>query len=130
MALTSGDTIKGQSYPSDPDGYLEVVGKGGAAIQVTTGGGAATTATRTNVAGSASSTTILAANTAREGATVYNDSTAILFLELGSAAASATNYTIQIGPQGYYEVPFGYTGQLTGIWAAANGNARVTEISA
>jgi hypothetical protein len=32
---------------------------------------------------------------------------------------------------GYYEVPFGYTGQLTGIWASDpnDGSARVTEIT-
>ena len=32
---------------------------------------------------------------------------------------------------GYYEVPFGYTGQLTGIWATdpGDGAARVTEIT-
>jgi hypothetical protein len=29
----------------------------------------------------------------------------------------------------YYEVPFGYTGRIDGIWASANGNARVTEMT-
>jgi hypothetical protein len=30
---------------------------------------------------------------------------------------------------GYYEVPFGYVGAIDGIWASANGNARITEIN-
>lgn len=88
------------------------------------------TVTRANVAGAAVSTTILAANSGRNGATVYNDSSAVLYLELGSAAASTTNFTIAMAANSYYEVPFGYTGQLTGIWASATGAARVTELTA
>lgn len=93
------------------------------------GGGGTSTGTTTSVASSASSVTILAANAARLGATVYNDSTQILYLLLGSGTASATNYTIQIAANGYYEAPFRFSGQLTGIWAAANGFARVTEVT-
>jgi hypothetical protein len=91
----------------------------------------ASTGTNTSVADNSASTTILASNTARLGATVYNDSSAILYLLLGSTAASTTNYTCKIASSGYYEVPFGYTGQLTGIWASDpnDGSARVTEIT-
>lgn len=87
--------------------------------------------TTSNVASSASSVTVLAARTdaARIGSTVFNDSTAILYLLLDSAAASATNYTVQVAAGGYYETPANYQGQLTGIWSAANGNARVTELT-
>jgi len=89
------------------------------------------TGTNSSVADNAASVTILASNTARLGATVYNDSSAILYLLLGSTAASTTNYTCKIASSGYYEVPFGYTGQLTGIWATdpGDGAARVTEIT-
>lgn len=98
-------------------------------VTVTTKEVRSATGTQSNVASSASSVTILASNANRLGAAVYNDSTAILYLLLGSATASATVYTVQIGQGGYYEVPFNYTGQLTGIWASANGNARVTELT-
>ncbi len=92
------------------------------------------TSTTSNVASSASNVTILAANTARLGATIANDSTAILYLKLGSAS-SATSYTVQMagstsGGISYYEVPFRYTGIITGTWATANGNARVDELTA
>lgn len=89
------------------------------------------TGTNSSVADNAASTTILASNTARIGATVYNDSSATLYLLLGSTAASTTNYTCRVASMGYYEVPFGYTGQLTGIWATdpGDGAARVTEIT-
>lgn len=84
------------------------------------------TATLSNVASSASSVTILAANTSRLGASVYNDSTALLYVKLGTTASS-TSHTVQVTAGAYYEVPFNYTGIITGIWASATGSARVTE---
>ena len=92
---------------------------------------ACTTPTTTSVADTASSTTLLAANADRAGATIANDSTAVLYLLLGSGTASATNYTVRMVQHAYYEVPFGYTGTITGIWASdpGDGAARVTEIS-
>lgn len=90
----------------------------------------AATSTLSNVASSASSVTVLALNTSRLGAMIFNDSTATLYLKFG-ATASATSYTVQIPPNGYYELPTPhlYTGIMDGIWSAANGNARVTELS-
>lgn len=89
------------------------------------------TATRTAVASGVASVNILALNTARKGASVSNDDANILYLDLSGGTASATNYTVQVpGNGGYYEVPFGYTGLITGIWAAdGTGSARVTEYS-
>lgn len=89
----------------------------------------ATAAANSSVAGSAASVTILASNANRRGATVYNDSTAILYLNLDNSVASTTNYTAQLVAGAYYEVPFGYTGEIRGIWASATGNARITEFS-
>lgn len=85
------------------------------------------TATLANVAGSASSVTLLASNTDRRGATIQNDSTAILYVKFGSAA-STTSYTIKMAADSYYEIPFGYTGIITGIWSSATGSARITEM--
>jgi len=91
------------------------------------------TPAQSTVASSASSTTLVAANTGRHGATIYNDSTALLYLKLG-ATASTTSFTAvltgtQSGVGGYYEVPFGYTGIIDGIWVSATGNARITELT-
>lgn len=88
-----------------------------------------TTPTQNSIASSATNVTLFASNANRLGATIYNDSTAILYMKLG-AAASNTSYTIQLAANGgYYEVPFGYTGIIDGIWSAANGSARVTELT-
>lgn len=81
----------------------------------------------TSVADNAASVTLLAANVARRGASVYNDSGAVLYLKCG-AAASLTSFTVLLVPNAYFEVPFGYIGVIDGIWAsAAGGAARITE---
>lgn len=94
------------------------------AIPVATGGGAA------NVASSASNTTLIASNSARKGFTIHNDSTAILYVKFG-AMASATSFHVKMAAGDYYESPAGvnYTGIVDGIWASANGNARIGEFT-
>jgi hypothetical protein len=83
------------------------------------------TATLANVASSATTVTIFAAANGSNGRTVFNDSTAVLYLAF-AATASETAYTVQIPADGYYEVPWNYDGVISGIWASANGNARTT----
>lgn len=91
-----------------------------------------------NVASSATNTTLFDAYPADHGRCIFNDSTAVLYVKFG-ATASATSYTLQIPAGGYYEFPLGsnslysgqagsgiYTGRVDGIWASANGFARVT----
>jgi hypothetical protein len=93
---------------------------------------ASTTGTTTSVNDQATSVTLLAANPARKGATIYNDSPGLLYVKLG-ATASVTDFTALLlgngsGVGGYYEVPAGYTGIIDGIWSAdASGAARITE---
>jgi hypothetical protein len=93
------------------------------------------TVTPTAVGDSATVVTLLAANEDRSGATFYNDSTALLYLKLGSGA-SASSFTAALAgkvgstPGGYYETPFDYDGIVTGIWASdAGGQVLVTEIT-
>ena len=87
----------------------------------------AQTATLANIASSASNVTLFAAATGTIRArTIYNDSTAVLFVKFG-ATASATSYTVQIPGGGFYEFPqpvFG--GNVYAVWGSANGNARTT----
>lgn len=85
------------------------------------------TSTTSSVAGSATNVNLLPSNGARLGATVYNDSSALLYVKLG-AVASTTDFTIKLFPLSYYEIPYGYTGQIDGIWLVANGHARIDEL--
>jgi hypothetical protein len=97
------------------------------AIPVTIG--SSTTGTRSDVATNAASTTILAANASRRGASIFNDagSSRILYIKMGTTA-STTDFTAKLFVGDYFEVPFGYTGKIDGIWSGAGtGAARVTE---
>lgn len=63
------------------------------------------------------------------GRTIWNDSTAVLAIRLGPVSdlqAGKINATIAAG--GYYEVPFGYVGEVSGQWATAAGYARLSDI--
>lgn len=87
----------------------------------------ASSATFTNVPGAAADTVLLASNPLRLGATIQNDSSAILYFKYG-LAASLTSYSGRLLANGYLEVPFNYNGPINGIWASATGTARVTEM--
>lgn len=79
-----------------------------------------------NIEASITSIQILAANPDRKGATIWNNGTANLFIELGAKAA-LTAFALKITPGSYYEVPFGYSGRISGIWDVASGFAFVRE---
>lgn len=130
---TSGNEIGTNANPVQ-------VGDGGSSITVdgavTVSGTVAanesqpSTASRTSVAGSASSVTIIAANVNRKGLIVYNDSTAILYLALGTGPATSTDFSYKMFPEDCFEIPFpACTAILVGIWASATGAARVTELT-
>lgn len=86
------------------------------------------TSITSSVAAATSSVTLLASNSNRLGATIFNDSSQFLYVKLGTTA-SVTDYTIKLFPAGYYEVPFGFTGEIDGIWAGTGGFARVDELT-
>jgi hypothetical protein len=83
-------------------------------------------ATPISVAASIASVSLLSANSARNGTTIWNNSTANLYVELGVTATTSA-FTARLSAGGYYEVPFTYTGVISGIWDAANGSALVRE---
>jgi hypothetical protein len=87
----------------------------------------AAVATRTSVAAAVADTALLAADPTRLGATVYNDSTSLLYVGYGATAVSTTNYSVQVPPYWYLEIPSELAAcAIRGYWAAANGSARVT----
>lgn len=89
----------------------------------------ATTPSLTNVASSATTVSLLASNPSVKSRIIYNESTQILYLKYGTTA-SVTSYTTQVPANTLFEFPLPtYTGAVDGIWASANGNARITEVS-
>ncbi len=122
-AVTTVGTITNVVHVDDNSGSLTVDGS------VTANPTFPSSSSVTQVASSASSVTLKASNASRRGLSIFNDSTQTLYLKLG-ATASTTSYTVQVPSQGFYELPqVVYTGVIDGIWASANGNAYVTEIS-
>jgi len=85
---------------------------------------------RSTVASLATGQTLLPANDSRVHVTIFNDSTSVLYLAWGTAPAT-TNFTAKIPAQGMYELPampLVYVGPITGVWATADGSARITEV--
>lgn len=84
----------------------------------------------TSVNDTDSSTTLLGADSSREGASVFNDSTAILYLRQGLGTATTSDYSVQVGAGDYWESPHRnwVRGGMTGIWASdASGSAKITD---
>ena len=74
---------------------------------------------------------MLANNVNRLGATIYNDSgNGLFYVKLGTTATT-TDFTVKILPLSYYEIPFGYTGEIDGFWTIVNAGdaARITELN-
>ncbi len=102
------------------------------AVQPVSPSTVATPAAVTTPASSATSVTLLASNAARNGWTVCNNSTQILYLAK-AATATTSAFTLPFPAAGviptcYIESGVGvYRGIITGIWVSANGTAIVTE---
>lgn len=91
---------------------------------------AAPNAAFTSVPSGITSVVILAANANRKGGIIINTDANDLLLDLTAGTASATRHAKRLPTNGEFQVPFGYTGAITGVWAAdGTGAALVTEFS-
>jgi len=80
----------------------------------------------TLVSGATGSTVLLLNNASRIAASIYNDSTSILYVKFGTGATSSS-YKTPLNASTYYEIPGGYTGIISGFWATLTGSARISE---
>lgn len=79
------------------------------------------------VASSATNVVLFAARKGRKQVIIQNTSSAILYVSLGTTAATATTgHSIQMAANTYIVLDR-YSGAATGIWASANGQANITE---
>lgn len=116
-----------------PSGTQQVSGTITALTTDTSGNGIyeiVTTSALTNVASLATTQQLLAANTNRRSLVLYNDSTSAAFVKFGTTA-SAASFTYRMAPGATLELqpPAIYSGRIDVIWATANGNMRVTELT-
>lgn len=109
-------------------GFVDVKVNPSGALTVESTPTTSSTGTSSSVSVTTANITVLASNGSRLGATIYNEGTVTALVKLGSTA-SATTYTIKIVTDGYYEVPFLYTGIITGITASGTAVLRITELT-
>jgi hypothetical protein len=93
--------------------------------------------TVTNVTAAIGSAPLLLRNSYRTGATIYNNANTILRIAF-TTPATADNAVAALAaqdpdkPGGYYEVPYGYTGPIYGIWdygeSGPTGKANICEL--
>ena len=87
-----------------------------------------TVTTTVSVASSTDSAQLVAANTNRKGISIYNNSTAALFLSYANPATAANAFMqMQPGSLLMLDQQLVVSNAIYGIWTAANGTAQVTE---
>jgi len=127
-ALVTSPTIRNDT-PAPDDWAVVAVIKGGVPFFVVITG--PTIGVTTTIAASAVPSVYLAANPARLGATINNDSpNRFMYIKLGGGVGLAS-YSVRLGPHSYYELPFpAYTGVIEGVWGpGVGGFATVTELT-
>lgn len=118
----------GTGVPVSGLGTFQVLGTHQAAGTTLTKEIRSTAPSTSFVAGTIGNVILLAANPARLGAAIYLEGGSTLYLKFGSNAGTL-DYTLQMQPSSYYEVPFNYMGTISGIWQFTGGTARVSEIT-
>lgn len=130
-ALVTSPTIRDDVPAAADDWAMVVLIKGGGGVPVVVTVVGPTTGVTTAIAASGVPSVYLAANPARLGATINNDSTGrFLYIKLGGGV-SGVSYSVRLGPHSYFELPFpAYTGVIEGVWGAGVGGfATVTELT-
>lgn len=143
LFVKPGDGTNAQAFASSGEAYASIRQGGNVAnvnasnqLLVLDGSAASilalmspSTGTMTSVAITTSSVSLLAANAARKGWSVMNDSTKTIYIAMG-ATATTSAYTVRIASNAYYE-SLGervYVGAISVIGATGvTGNAAVTE---
>lgn len=124
VTLIASDHVPAAVADGDPvDLFIDVNGRQVITQKVERG-------TQTSVAVTTGAVTILATNHARLGATIHNDSTEVMYVLLSDVDCTTDVYTTSLLADGYYELPYGYTGPVSATWyAPSSGFARVTELT-
>lgn len=88
-----------------------------------------TLVTTSAVLATTSPSILLPANPDRVGATIFNAS--IIDLQIDFDESIGTPRAVPISSRAYYELPFGYTGVITGVWESADpeGTAEIREFT-
>lgn len=69
---------------------------------------------------------MLSTNSTRKGLTIFNPLDEELYID-GHDSVTTNSYMVIIAPGKYYEVPYGYTGEIWGVLAGGNGSVQIRE---
>lgn|SRR5262245_19821541 len=120
----------GYQDPATPSRKLESLQTGtesGLPVEAEAGNPSASLGATTRVTAAAVDTQCLAANAARLGGTLYNDSDRDACVKLG-AGASLTSFWTKVPPDGERELPARYVGAVHAMWLpGVTGAMNVTE---
>lgn len=119
----TGSTIANTAFGVSSLGNISITG---ASLPVTQTGSASTTI---NAISTSTTSATITSNANRKATTIYNDSSAILYLLFGSGTASSTNFTTKLNPAATLTTQGFYTGNISGVLASGTGTARVTEFN-
>jgi hypothetical protein len=90
----------------------------------------AASSTLATAANSASTFVVLAANAARKGFMIFNDSSVtVTYAFAATASAAAFTFRLTAGASYIYNLPVIYTGIVSAISPSATGNQRTTELT-
>ncbi len=131
VQLANGDTVKAVvptvNAQIAPGAGIATESKQDAIIAAMAG---PSTGAVSSVASSATSVALLPANANRKGATIVNTDANPLKVLLSAGLAAANAYSHEILAGFDWEVPFGYTGAIFGIWDVDGaGSAIITELT-
>jgi hypothetical protein len=85
------------------------------------------TSTVSRISTSTTPATALASNASRKQAIIYSEA-GVHYILLGAGTVSATNYTVNLSANSYYEVPSMWTGIITVVKSTGTGNIQATEL--
>ena len=130
--MSSHDTRTGTVATADRAAVVAIKGAQSTPIPTIPGAGGASATATTRVATNVASATLLSANTARVGGSIFNNSTVNLFIKYGTTAsitAGSESYRTRITPFGRHQIESGYTGRIDAISDAADatGEAVINE---
>jgi len=89
--------------------------------------GGSSVATPSTVMVSTSAVTLLPTNLQRRGASIYNDSTGTLYIQVGGEAPGPLSFAAKLFQDDYFTSEFDYTGIIRGIWSGGEGEAKIVE---
>jgi hypothetical protein len=127
VSATNPITASVSNWPTTFPGNVNITGS---TVYLSSSVVGASSASFLLVTASGSATLLKAVTAGRKGITFYNSGTTAAYVLLDNGSwATANRFTCVVGSGGYYEAPYGWTGQVSALWVGTpGGSGTVTEV--